>query len=101
MVGAASLPRERRWLVLGADGRHVWLGRATDPSTGEVAQAEQALAAQGTSGWLAVSEGDYWAVGEPMTLLIVRPLGGPSRDGWEQAVRTFEELRAEVLGVST
>jgi hypothetical protein len=40
---------ETRWMVLGADGRHVSLGH-TEPSEGEVLTTSNALAAQGPSG---------------------------------------------------
>ena len=40
---------ETRWMVLGADGQHVSLGR-TEPSEGEVLTTSNALAAQGPSG---------------------------------------------------
>jgi len=43
---------ETRWIVLGADGRHVSLGR-TESSETEVKTASDALAAQGLSGWIA------------------------------------------------
>ena len=43
---------DRRWVILGPDGRYVTLGRATDPSENEIQSAEEALRAQGSSGWL-------------------------------------------------
>ena len=86
---------ERRWLILAVDGRHTWLGRATDPSDEEVTRAATALTAQSLSGWLAVSNGDYWSIEERMTLLMVRSLAGASEDGWESAVQRFEERRVE------
>lgn len=88
--------RERRWLILGEDGRHVWLGRARDPDEAEIRDAEAALAARSQAGWLAVAEGDYWLVGMPMTLLLVRPLAGPTA-AFEQAARRFAAIRAERL----
>jgi len=48
----------QRWIVLGTDGRHVSLGRAK-PSATEIATANNALAAQGLSGWLARMQGAY------------------------------------------
>ena len=45
-------PLERRWIVLGTDGRYVTLGRASDPSEEEIRRAETSLRAQGLSGWL-------------------------------------------------
>lgn len=59
---AANL--ETRWIILGTDGRHVFLGRHSDPSPEELAQVEAGLAAQGLAGWLPGCEppgarGDY------------------------------------------
>ncbi len=82
---------ERRWLVLAQDGRHVWLGRWTDPSPEELASAEAALIQQAGGGWLAVGCGSYYAPGE-MTLLEVRPLGRPLVE-WPQAVASFHAHR--------
>ncbi len=48
-----------RWIVLGADGRHVSLGR-TEPSEAEITAANDALAAQGLSGWLVRMQGEYY-----------------------------------------
>ena len=51
---------ETRWIVLGTDGRHVSLGR-TEPSEAEIANASDALSAQGLSGWLTRMQGDYYS----------------------------------------
>ena len=69
--------RERRWIVVAADGRFSTLGRASDPSEAEILAAENALRAQGLSGWLAVMEGNPY-VGAMPRLLEVRPLAGPT-----------------------
>ena len=61
-------PRERRWIILADAGRHVSVGRATDPTGDEILTAEEALAAQAHGGWLAVMKGDYppmEALGQP------------------------------------
>lgn len=71
--------RDRRWVILGEDGRFVTLGRASDPSETEIADAERALLAQGLAGWLAIMEGSPY-VGHLPKLLSVRPLGGPRVD---------------------
>lgn len=68
---------ERRWIILGTDGRYVTLGRASDPSDEEVRSAEKALQAQGLAGWLAVMEGNPY-VGPIPRLLEVRPIAGPT-----------------------
>lgn len=90
--------REARWIVLALDGRHVTMGRHTNPSTDEIANAEAALARQGTAGWLVVMRGDYYGRGK-LEFLRVRPLANPATP-WEEAVRAFEARRAAVSRVS-
>jgi len=47
MMAKAIQPRgERRWIVLGEDGRHVTMGRNSGPSPDEIARAEAGLADQ-------------------------------------------------------
>lgn len=88
--------KERRWIVLGTDGRYVTLGRHTDPSEAEIAAAAAALTAQGLAGWLAIMEGDYWSERAALALLMVRPLAGP--DGaFAEAVAAFEAARRRAL----
>jgi hypothetical protein len=97
MTNAARRPRgERRWIVLGEDGRHVTLGRHSDPSEAEIAAAEQALAAQSLHGWLAIAEGDYYARRGRVSLLMVRPLGAP-QVAFDSAAAAFEALRRRAL----
>lgn len=86
---------ETRWIVLGADGRHVTMGRHTDPSPDEVSEAERSLAAQGLSGWLAVMKGGYYVRRKP-SLMMVRPLANPSRP-FEDAAAAFEAKRKATL----
>ncbi len=100
MPTAKERSRERRWIVLGTDGRYVTLGRASDPSEDEVRGAEEALRAQGLAGWLAVMEGNPH-VGTAPCLMEVRPLAGPSVSFAEAAkacVRAIVDRRAEVAG---
>jgi hypothetical protein len=87
---------EQRWLVLGEDGRHVWLGRCTDPTPEKIAKAQAALVAQGLAGWLAVMEGDYWRRRTRLVLLEVQPLGAPAL-AFTDAARAFEARRATAL----
>jgi hypothetical protein len=51
---------ETRWIILGADGRHLSLSR-TEPSEEEIVTARDALTAQGLSGWLARMQGEYYS----------------------------------------
>jgi hypothetical protein len=76
MPNAAECSRERRWIIIGADGRFVTLGRDSDPSEREILAAEEMLQAQGLSGWLAVMEGNPY-VGAVPKLIEVRPLACP------------------------
>ena len=88
--------REKRWAVIGEDGRHVWLGRHSDPSEEEIAGAETALAAQKLAGWLAVVEGDYWSRRGRLAFVMVRPLASPA-SAFEAATAAFEAARKAKL----
>ena len=74
---SANRDREKRWVVLGEDGRFVTLGRASDPSEVEIQAAEEGLRAQGLAGWLAVMAGNPYEGALPR-LMEVRPLAAPS-----------------------
>lgn len=89
---AMAKAREKRWAIIAEDGRHVWVGRHTDPSDAEIAQSEAALASQGLAGWLAVVEGDYWMSRQPMAFVMVRPLANPAGT-FEAATAAFEAAR--------
>ena len=86
---------ETRWVILGTDGRHVTMGRHTDPSPDEVARAEAGLAAQGLAGWLAVMKGGYYTSPEP-SLMMVRPLCNPQTP-FAEAVAAFQAARKATL----
>lgn len=89
---------ETRWIVLGTDGRHLSLGRHSDPSTAEIEKAEAALVAQGLAGWLALLKGDYYVRRRP-SLMMVRTLGEPNQP-FAEAVEKFENLRRGALRLS-
>jgi hypothetical protein len=96
MRTAAGRPDgERRWIILGEDGRHVSLARHSDPSAAELAQAEACLAAQGLAGWLAVMEGSYYLKRNP-SLMMVRPLCNPQQS-FGEAVEAFQAARKATL----
>jgi hypothetical protein len=84
--------REKRWVALGTDGRHITLGPHSDPTEDEIGRLEAALRAEGTGARLAVAEGDYWNPKVRMTLVMVRSIGNPTGP-WEQAVAAFKERR--------
>ncbi len=82
---------ETRWILLGADGRHVFLGRA-EPSEAEVKAASDALAAQGLSGWLARMQGEYYSRGK-VTLEPIQRIGAEHEADWELALAAFHAAR--------
>jgi hypothetical protein len=82
---------DTRWMVLGADGRHVSLGR-TEPSEAEVLAASDALPAQGRSGWLASMQGDYYSRGK-MTLEPLQCIGIAHDADWQAALAAFHTAR--------
>ena len=82
---------ETRWIILGRDGRHVFLGR-TEPSEAEVKTASEALAAQGISGWLARMQGDYYSRGKVMLEPLQR-IGIAYDANWQAALSAFHAAR--------
>jgi hypothetical protein len=86
---------EARWIVLGTNGKHVTIGRNTDPSEAEVADAESALRAKGLSGWLVLMKSDYYAIQDP-SLFMIRPLSNPQYS-FDDAVRAFYAERKKIF----
>jgi hypothetical protein len=82
---------ETRWIVLGADGRHVSLGR-TEPSEAEITVTSNALAAQGLSGWLARMQGEYYSRGK-VTLEPLQRIGAEHEADWQAALAAFHAAR--------
>ena len=82
---------ESRWIVLGADGRHVSLGR-TEPSEAEITAANDALAAQRLSGWLARMQGDYYNR-RKVTLEPLQRIGAAHNADWQAALAAFHAAR--------
>ncbi len=87
--------RERRWIILTDDGRHVTVGRHTDPTAEEIERASAALKAIPAGGWLAVLEGVYYRHGE-ISLLMVREIA-PARCEWDAAVNAFRQIRCHAI----
>ena len=77
--------------MLGADGRHVSLGR-TEPSEAEVMATSDALAAQGLSGWLARVQGEYYSRGK-VTLEPLQRIGISHDADWQAALTAFHAAR--------
>ena len=82
---------QQRWIVLGADGRHVSLGR-TEPSEAEITAASDALAAQGLSGWLVCMQGDYYSR-RKVTLEPLKRIGAEHETDWQAALAAFHTAR--------
>lgn len=96
MPRAADRDNERRWIVVGEDGRYVTIGRASDPSEDEILRAEGQLAAQGLAGWLAIMQGNPY-VGSAPRLMEVRALAGPKRLFAEAAADCVAKIMASRL----
>ena len=99
-VGKVSLKRERNWIVLAEDGRHVTLGRHTNPTSDEIDRSGAALQATGLGGWLAVLEGQYYRRDDDLTLIMVREISSQRRTTWEQAEDAFKRIRNTALNES-
>ena len=82
---------ERRWIILSDDGRHVTIGRHTDPTPDEIARSGDALKAIGSGGWLAVMEGVYYGR-RPVRLMQVSMVA-PTAVLWDSAVEAFRAIR--------
>lgn len=92
----AAPAAERRWAVLGNDGRHAWLGRHLDPSPAEVSSIEAGLSEQDMAGWIAIVEGDYWNHRSALGVMPVHPIGhGPAP--FDEVAARFRAKRQEVL----
>ena len=87
---------ETRWIVLGADGRHVSLGR-TEPTEADVMATSDALAALGLSGWLARMWGEYYSreyySRKNVTLEPLQRIGADHEADWQAALAAFQHLR--------
>lgn len=92
-------PRERRWVVLGTDGRYATLGRASDPSDEEVRGAEAALRARGLAGWLAIMDGNPH-LGPVPRLMEVRPLAGPASSFADAAAACVRAITGQRAGLA-
>lgn len=86
--------REKRWMVLVANGQHSWLGRHSDPSEDELLAVSRAMAKLGTAAWLCMAEGNFWADGY-YAVLQVKPLNGTG--DFDAALEAFLAKRRETL----
>ncbi|MCA3349047.1 MAG: hypothetical protein INF97_00500 [Roseomonas sp.] len=91
---------QQRWIVLGTDGRHMSLGRATSPTDIEIIGVSDALTAQGLSGWLACMQGDYYSRGK-VTLAPLKRIGADHEADWQAALAAFQRLRGLALAQAT
>lgn len=94
MIEAQGIAKqiEGDWIVLAADGRHVTIGRHTDPTEDDIQEAAKGLAALGLAGWLAIAQGNRHSKRGKVTVTMVRPLGDAAT-GFDEAVARFEAIR--------
>ena len=86
--------REPRWIVLAQDGRHVTIGRHTDPAEAEIEASGEQLRSLGLGGWLVVMNGAYHQDRGPVTLMMVREIA-PSAVAWIDAEAAFHRIQQE------
>ncbi len=82
---------ESGWMLLGAEGRHVSLGR-TEPSKAEITAVGDTLAAQGLSGWLVRMQGAYCSR-RKVTLEPLQRIGAAQEPDWQAALSAFHAAR--------
>lgn len=85
------------WIVLGADGRHVSIGRAREPDAEDLERVAAGLRDAGQEGWLALLYGDYYGT-RGVRLDVLRPLTPGAPADSSVAVAAFLDRRMEVLG---
>jgi len=85
---------ERRWIILSEDGRHVTVGRHTDPSEDEITSAGEQVRRVGVGGWLAVLQGGYYSPRNHVSLMMVREIA-ETRQTSDAAVAAFIGLRKQ------
>jgi hypothetical protein len=73
---------DRRWVIVTEDGRYTTIGRASDPTDGQIRAAEDALCRQGLAGWVAVMSGSAYGTKAP-SLMVVCPLASPTKSWGE------------------
>ena len=78
--------------MITSDGRHVTVGRATDPTPEMPEAAGDRLRRLGLTGWLVVSDGSYYGPGR-LELLLVRPLSELPGVTWDEAQAAFLDAR--------
>ena len=88
---------ESRWRLVGEDGRHVWLGRDSDPTVNELDSLARQLDGQGTAAWLVVMRGDYWSAEQEPEVLVVRLLTRRNGDQ-ESALARWRAARVRATG---
>jgi hypothetical protein len=87
-VSAGTQPRR---ILLGANGRHISLGR-TEPSEAAVSSANDLLAVQTLSRRLARMQGEYYSRGK-VTLEPLQRIGAAQEPEWKTALSAFLAAR--------
>jgi len=84
----------RDWLILAEDGRHVLLGRNSDPTEQEISLAANALAVQNIGGWLVIGFGNYYQK-TPYNLEKIREISA-CKVPWDIAENLFHKIRNNI-----
>jgi hypothetical protein len=96
MIGGDMRQQKTTWIVLGADGRHVSIGRHREPDAEDLARVSAGLEQAGQAGWLAILYGDYWT-SSSVRIDVLRPLTPGTPADYGAAVEAFLDRRRKVL----
>lgn len=84
-------------MTLAGDGRHVWLGRGTDPTDDELGRIGAALDAQAATAWLVLVRGDYWDAADSIETVVARRLTSRHEGALDDALEAWNALRRKAL----
>ncbi len=93
-IAARAAAAERRWVILDTLGRHITVGRHSDPSDAELDAAAVALAGEGVGGWLATLTGSYYGRRPVQIHKVAELVAGPV--SFDLAAALFQAKREAV-----
>lgn len=85
---------DKRIALIALDGRHVWLGRYSEPTIHEYENMHKLMLERRLKGKVYEINGDYWAKDESLTFRLITILGGSFDD---DVIEPFLEKRHESL----
>lgn len=84
-------------ILIGIDGRHVWLGRFSVPTKEEIDAISDTLTTQAMSADVFTVSGDYWNAASELTFKHLRSVGVPH--DWTGLSAFLEKRHASLSSV--